>query len=292
MIRLIAGLGIAIVLLLVGGYTAFMGRSVHAPIVTTDVLEPLPISPRDVTVQIDGQEYTLVDGHAEKEIVEGSASRSVISLVSNEIQADVNGDSINDVILLLTKNDGGSGTFYYLAVALQNDGGYFGTNAFFLGDRISSPVIDVAHEIIKISFAEHASDESYTDEPTSNRTVYAILSNALLEPIELDGKKYLEGTLTYADDVWEFTECTGVRGRVLEESPSFAALQAIYTARSTDTGTVFMTAVADTVTQEDDGGAYDVVRILSVPTQGVCAETPSRTPDPVSPEVSTTTEGY
>ena len=52
-------------------------------------------------------------------------------------KGDVNNDGTEDVVVILTQNLGGSETFYYVAVALNLESDYQGTDAILLGDRIA-----------------------------------------------------------------------------------------------------------------------------------------------------------
>ena len=94
--------------------------------------------PQNATYIIDGQPVTLVNGVAEQEAAPGSASKKVTKYFGNAVELDLNGDGLMDTGLILTQEGGGSGTFFYVAAALQQAGGsYQGTNAIFLGDRIA-----------------------------------------------------------------------------------------------------------------------------------------------------------
>src|SRR5262245_22885960 len=93
---------------------------------------------KDTTYTVEGESVQLVGGVSSVEAAPGSASQIVTKYFGNEAKGDLNGDSIPDLAFLLTQQSGGSGTFYYVVVALQGqDGGYLGTNAVLLGDRIA-----------------------------------------------------------------------------------------------------------------------------------------------------------
>jgi hypothetical protein len=200
----------------------------------------------------------------------------------------MNGDGADDALLVLARTEGGSGTFYYLGLALAEEGGYLGMNAAYLGDRISLPEVSVRNELATVRFREHAQDQPYAEEPTQEALVHGVFTGAVLEVVrEVDG--YHEGILTYEDEAWYFDVCNQTRVAVAEDSPSRAALEAIYLRESGAEGKgVFMSILAETGMD----AAWRVTRILSVPAQGACTETSPRAPDAVPPEVSTTTEAY
>jgi len=89
------------------------------------------------TYFIDGQLITLVNGVAENEVMPGSESKQITSYFGNEVEVDLNSDGLLDMAFLLQQENGGSGTFYYVAAAVKTADGYLGTNAIFLGDRIA-----------------------------------------------------------------------------------------------------------------------------------------------------------
>lgn len=92
--------------------------------------------PTDLTVRIDGQEFTLVDGVARNEAAPGSAAQNGLRVVGDPVPGDLTGDGRADDALLIVNDPGGSGTFYYAVVAVEDDGRYRATNVVPLGDRI------------------------------------------------------------------------------------------------------------------------------------------------------------
>jgi hypothetical protein len=107
------------------------------PPTTTASDTTLGKDPQNATYLIEGQEVTLVNGVAETETAPGSASSQITKYFGNAVDIDLNSDGLMDSAFLLTQDGGGSGTFFYVAAALQTAGGYQGTNAILLGDRIA-----------------------------------------------------------------------------------------------------------------------------------------------------------
>ena len=125
--------------------------------------------PQNATYLIEGQAVTLVDGTAETAAAPGSASKQVTSYFGNEVALDLNADGLMDSAFLLTQNSGGSGTFYYVAAALQTTGGYLGTNAILLGDRIApqSTFVDPDNPSqFIVSYGTRPADSPMTSQPT------------------------------------------------------------------------------------------------------------------------------
>ena len=125
--------------------------------------------PRNATYTIEGEPVTLVDGVAEKELAPGSASKQVTSYFGNEVEIDLNSDGLVDSAFLLVQDNGGSGTFYYVAAAVNGKDGYTGTNAILLGDRIApqNTFIDPDNPAqFIVSYGEIPAGEPMSSKPT------------------------------------------------------------------------------------------------------------------------------
>lgn len=265
------GIAVGILILIVGGYVWFMGRHVYDPQADLEAMLPsLPDSPLYASFLFDGQEVALTDGRAEHSLVDGGSSRTTVFVVGEPIYGDVTDDGIDDATLILAQEGGGSGTFYYVATAFKDSDGYIGSNALYLGDRINVQHVAVAHGVIRVQFNGRASDTPFTDPATVPEVAYAIAVQGFLERVDTDDAVVREGLLSYGENRWTYAPCGQQAGTVSDTSRSFAALQAVYAQRSTQESTpIFMTIL--THAQEAAGGTiYDVVRILSVPKQGVC----------------------
>lgn len=126
------------------------------------------VSYRDATYQIDGRNVTLKAGMVEVEAAPGSASKITTKVFGNEATGDLNGDGVRDTAFVLTKNSGGSGTFYYIAVALgRADGTSTGTNAILLGDRIAPQSTVVRDGVVEVAYAERKPGEPMTTAPSA-----------------------------------------------------------------------------------------------------------------------------
>lgn len=139
---------------------------------------------KDATYVIDGHQLTLKNGTAQVPIVEGSASVSTIKYFGNEAKGDLNSDGVSDVAFLLTQENGGSGTFYYIVVALKSDAGYTGTNALFLGDRIAPQTTEIRHGEIVVNYATRAENEPMTATPSVGVSRYFRVEDGALIEIE------------------------------------------------------------------------------------------------------------
>ena len=139
-------------------------------------------SHKDATYQIEGKPITLVNGLSEVEAAPGSASKTITRYFGNDALGDLNGDGKKDVAFLLTQNSGGSGTFYYVVVALDSEKGYQGTNAVLLGDRIAPQTTEIQDGKVIVNYADRRPDESFAVQPSVGISKYLkIIDNKLVE---------------------------------------------------------------------------------------------------------------
>jgi len=133
--------------------------------------------PKNTTYMVNGQSVTLTNGIS----AQGSTATS---LFEANTQADINGDGTNDTIVLLTQNTGGSGTFFYAALALHNKNGDTGSNAVLLGDRIAPQSTRWNNGVIEVNYADRKPNESFTVSPSVGVTKYLKYSNGQLVEIQ------------------------------------------------------------------------------------------------------------
>lgn len=127
---------------------------------------------KNATYVIEGKNQTLVNGRAEEELAPGSASRIITQYFGNEVVGDFNRDGQKDVAFLLSQQTGGSGTFYYVAVALGQKKGVRGTNAIFLGDRIAPQSTVFQNGEIVVNYADRKLGEPMSTNPSMGVSKY------------------------------------------------------------------------------------------------------------------------
>jgi hypothetical protein len=137
-------------------------------------------SPQDATYVIEGQSVTLIHGVSATSTAPGSASQTTTQYFGNEATGDLNGDGIPDVGFILTQNSGGSGTFYYAAVALKTASGYRGTNAILLGDRIAPQTTEIKDGVLIVNYADRNPGEPMTAQPSLGVSNYLLVENGSL----------------------------------------------------------------------------------------------------------------
>lgn len=134
---------------------------------------------RNSSFLVDGELVSLKNG-----AYKSDKQKIVTQYFGNEAIGDLNGDNLPDTAFLITQDTGGTGTFFYVVVALKKDDGYKTTNAIYVGDRISPQTTEIHSDSKKlyVNFAERRPDEPMTAEPTIGTTLFLkINSLGLLE---------------------------------------------------------------------------------------------------------------
>ncbi len=154
-------------------------RSISAETPATPVAAQLPTATqpaagnyKDLTIDIEGRQITLVNGLSEMPAAPGSASKIVTRYFANEATGDLNGDGTLDTAFLVTQNSGGSGTFFYVVAALKGKDGYAGTNAVLLGDRIAPQTTEFRDGNLIVNYADRKPGDPMTTSPSVGASKY------------------------------------------------------------------------------------------------------------------------
>ncbi|MBI2109211.1 MAG: hypothetical protein HYT93_03495 [Parcubacteria group bacterium] len=143
----------------------------------------LPQDFKEVTFTISGEPVTLKDGVAEAYTALGGDSKTIVRYFGNEVTHDIDGDGAEDVVFLITQETGGSGTFFYAVGALKREeGGYIGSRAVYLGDRIAPQTTERGEgRIVIVNYADRAPGEPMTARPSVGKSLYLLLDPKTLE---------------------------------------------------------------------------------------------------------------
>jgi hypothetical protein len=129
--------------------------------------------PLNMTYQIDGQDFVLSAGHLD-------TKENKIMVFGKPVYGDLDQDGDADSVVLLSRQTGGSGNFFYVAVAVRAGRGYRATNAIFLGDRIAPQTINILDGEAVINYADRKIDESFAIPPSVGKSFW----------LKLDAKKF------------------------------------------------------------------------------------------------------
>ncbi len=162
---------------IVGGYIIIKGQPSSGGV----GMAPAVFDPLNATYNIEGQPITLVNGKSAIQAAPGSTSLITTSAFGQPTIGDVNGDGKADAALILVRSGGGSGTFYYVAAAIDAPSGTQGTNAVLLGDRIAPQNVQIANGQIIANYAVRKSGEPMTTAPSVGMSMYFSYDSAALK---------------------------------------------------------------------------------------------------------------
>ncbi len=207
----------------------------------------------DATYIVDGERVTLVDGVAETEIDPGSASKVVTRYFGNEVAVDFNDDGGKDVVFIMTRTGGGSGTFYYVVAALDTEHGYIGSHALFLGDRIAPQNIQVhGDHTISVNYADRAPGESFAVQPSVGKTLKLMFDINIMQFGEVVDNFEGEADISVMKidmKPWVWINAVKSSRTIIPKSPG------VFGMTFTDTGTFSVTTDCNSV-----GGTYVATR--------------------------------
>lgn len=130
---------------------------------------------KNISVKIGDEVFNLINGKAEKEIIPGSITKNILQMFGSPVTGDLDGDGDSDAAILLENNPGGSGTFYYAVLALNNNGVYKATNSMFLGDRIAPQTIEIRDGRAVYNYAIRKSGEAFSVPPSIGKSTWVYL---------------------------------------------------------------------------------------------------------------------
>ncbi len=138
-----------------------------------DVVSDRKSSPEisDLTIAIDTQEFDMSDGVAVIPPSQGSATANTLRLIGVPVLGDSDDDGNPDAALLVQHDPGGSGTFYYAVVAINDGGSYRASNALLLGDRIEPRAVEFADGRFVYTYAERRPGDAMSERGTVEKSV-------------------------------------------------------------------------------------------------------------------------
>ncbi len=134
-----------------------------------------PASPENARYIIDGTAFTLTNGVATQQgeiDSAGQAPEITAKLFGTPTVGDLDKDGDMDAAVMLQVNPGGTGTFYYVAAAINVGSGYMGTNAIFIGDRIAPQTVEIRDGLLIANYADRKAEEPFSAKPTIGKSFY------------------------------------------------------------------------------------------------------------------------
>jgi hypothetical protein len=127
----------------------------------------------NVEIKIKDEIFVLKNGKAENEIVKGSATKNKLMVFGEPVYGDLDNDGDKDATMLLENDPGGSGTFYYAVLVINNgNDGFKATNVVFLGDRVAPQTVEIHDGRALFNYAVRKGDEPMTAQPSIGKSLW------------------------------------------------------------------------------------------------------------------------
>ncbi len=151
--------------------------------------EPVKIEPTvshpdasNATFIFEDGSITLKKGAATTDVTPDGEVTQETTLTDDIAYGDINKDGKTDTAVLLVQNGSGSGVFLYVAAYVSGTVQYKGTNAVFIGDRVTPKAISVSTSgVIEVTYLDRKANEPMAADPTVSTTKYFVYRNGSLE---------------------------------------------------------------------------------------------------------------
>jgi len=133
------------------------------------------------TYTVEGETFKMNDGVAEKSYSGNVATKNSLRVFGNTAYGDLDADGDTDAAVLLQNDRGGTGSFFYAVLVMNDNGVAKATNAMFLGDRIAPQTIEIHDGRAVYNFAERKVNEPMTTPPSIGKSVWVNYDKATNE---------------------------------------------------------------------------------------------------------------
>ena len=120
------------------------------------------IDPFNHTYSIEKEKVILHNGHA-RETIPGTTAVIITEVIHRPVFADLDGEKSKESVSILMQHTGGTGSFYYLAAAVE--GGSV-IESYFLGDRIRITSVKIVEKLIIVEYLERSINQPMASRPT------------------------------------------------------------------------------------------------------------------------------
>jgi len=136
----------------------------QVPQTSASIRQALPNAAYPIEVTSTGKAQ-LKDGDFEESVAPGSATKTKIRLGKEQVFGDVNADGTEDAVVTLVVDPGGSGTFTYLVLVLNERGTTKPLAAVLLGDRIILKSMAIQSGSVTVTMLSRKPDEPMSAAP-------------------------------------------------------------------------------------------------------------------------------
>ena len=191
------------------------------------------IDPLNAAYIIEDRHVPLVDGRFRTAAAPGSATLVKASVFGQPLYGDLDEDGDDDAVVVIVYDPGGSGTFYYIAAAINQNGRFQGTAGHLLGDRIIARFVKFDNGLVTAHFLNRRPEEPMSAPPTVLTAVPLRLIDGRLAPVKTGVGKdlLLEGWVNIGHEVRTFLPCDSKTEHwLLGDSPALEEIISAYRA--------------------------------------------------------------
>lgn len=162
---------------------------------------------------IADEPVTLTDGTWRgAPYAEGGASRPVVQLLEQPVSSgDLDDDGVDELVVVLVANFGGSGTYTYIALVDSLDETSQSIGTSLIGDRVQVTSIHIADNIVGAETVEHAADDPMCCPSLNRSREWVPRDGTLVEESRNAAMRVLRGHATIGHEVRSFVECDTAR---------------------------------------------------------------------------------
>ena len=245
---------------------------------------PPGADPLNTTYTIEDRAVPLINGSFKVAAAPGSALMIKATAFGRPLFGDLDHDGDADAVVVILYESGGSGTFYYIAAAINHNGRYKGTAGYLLGDRILIQSVNFRDGLVQAHYLDRRPGQPLSVPPTVDKRIRMRFSAGKLTPVKSGAGKeqVLEGWVTIGHEVRSFRPCANNTEHWLAgQSPALADITAAY--RKTLAGakpyTPLFMSLAGIVTEPPTDGfgadfsvAFKATRLEKVQPAGNCRD--------------------
>ena len=145
------------------------------------MVQALPNAEYPIDITSTGKAQ-LKSGAFEETAAPGSATMTQVTLGGQQAVGDLNGDGLQDAVVTLIVDPGGSGTFTYLAAVINQNGTPKPVASISIGDRIIVQSLVIQSSEIIVIYLTRKPEEPMSAPPTVEVTqIYKLQGNELVE---------------------------------------------------------------------------------------------------------------
>jgi hypothetical protein len=216
-------------------YILYVGKTIVGKDQDFSLVSNIPQSPYNASFQIEDTEVQLQEG---KTTFTGEEGDVAVEVVQDPVYGDMNGDSVDDALLLMRYTKDSAPSLYYVALALAVPDGYLGMNAVPLHVESVPQVLYVQDEVLMVAHTVPERSDAEKDVQQTEMFEYITLVGTTLRSVgPLEEHDIIErGFLTYTTTAKIFTTCAGLQYHIAPDSQARAALEAIFLERTRYSG--------------------------------------------------------